>query len=172
MQREVCIPHRHSGSPAPWKMSCLKVKNMLLWLSRRITNSITAAAASRASPVILLTECAQVSVFFPVTCRLGYLWAAVSQAAPTIRDEQVRGHLSLFSPEPMMSGPSVPSLKLAACHPSCWSGSLRDPIGREHQLDLDQAAVSVVLICIRPEEGYNITYTLLLMLLLPWCGSS
>lgn len=69
---------------------------------------------------------------------------------------------SLFSPDPMMSGLSAPSLKLGARHPSCWSGSHRNPIGCETQLDLDWATVSAVLICIRPEDGNSITYTLLL----------
>lgn len=78
---------------------------------------------------------------------------------------------SLFSPDPMMSGLSAPSLKLGARHPSCWSGSHRDPIGCEPQLDLDWAAVSAVLICIRPEDGNSITYTLFI-LLLSWCSTS
>lgn len=78
---------------------------------------------------------------------------------------------SLFSPDPMMSGLSAPSLKLGARHPSCWSGSHRDPIGCEPQLDLDRAAVSAVLICIRPEDGNSISNTLL-TLLLPWCSTS
>lgn len=76
---------------------------------------------------------------------------------------------SLFSPDPMMSGLSEPSLKLSGRHPSCWSGSRRDPIGCEPQLDLDRTAVSAVLICIRPEDSNSIT--LLLTLLLSWCST-
>lgn len=64
---------------------------------------------------------------------------------------------SLFSPDPVMSGLSAPSLKLGAHHPSCWSGSHRDPIGCEPQLDLDSAAASAVWICIRLEESNRIT---------------
>lgn len=67
---------------------------------------------------------------------------------------------SLFSPDPMMSGLSAPSLKLAACHPSCWGASQRNPIGCEPQLDLDWAAVSATLICIKPEEGNIASLTL------------
>lgn len=37
---------------------------------------------------------------FPVTRRLGYLWAAVSQAAPPIREEQARGHHLFIQPGP------------------------------------------------------------------------
>lgn len=79
---------------------------------------------------------------------------------------------SLFSPDPMMSGLSAPSLKLGARHPSCWSGSHRDPIGCEPQLDLDWAAVSAVSICISPEDGNGITYSLLFILLLSLCSTA
>lgn len=74
---------------------------------------------------------------------------------------------SLFSPDPMMSGLSAPSLKLSARHPSCWSGSHRDPFGCEPQLDLNRTAVSAVLI--RPEDGGNIA--LLLTPALSWCST-
>lgn len=60
---------------------------------------------------------------------------------------------SLFSPDPMMSGLSAPSLKLGARHPSCWSGSHRDPVGCEPQLDADDAAVFIWGL------GNRITYT-------------
>lgn len=79
---------------------------------------------------------------------------------------------SLFRPDPMMSGLSAPSLKLGARHPSCWSESHRDPIGCEPQLDLDWAVVSTDLMCIRPEDGDSITYTLLHVFLLSWCNAS
>lgn len=80
-----------------------------------------------------------------------------------------RATASLFSPDPMMSGLSAPSLKLGARHPSCWSKSHRDPIGCEPQLDLDWPVVSTDLMCIRTEDGNSSTYPLLLMLLLSWC---
>lgn len=82
-------------------------------------------------------------IYGPLSARLCLLLGKSRRGATT----------SLFSPDPMMSGLSAPSLKLCARHPSCWSGSHRNPIGCEPQLDLDWAAVSAVLICIRPEDS-------------------
>ena len=59
---------------------------------------------------------------------------------------------SIFSPGPMVSGLSAPGLKLCARHPSCWSGSHRDSVGHEPQLDVHRAAVSAAWICSGPED--------------------
>ena len=76
-------------------------------------------------------------IYGPLSARQRLLLGKSRQGATT----------SLFSPDPMMSGLSAPSLKLGARHPSCWSGSRRDPIGCEPQLDLDRAAVCAISIC-------------------------
>ena len=76
-------------------------------------------------------------IYGPLSARQRLLLGKSRQGATT----------SLFSPDPMMSGLSAPSLKLGARHPSCWSGSHRDPTGSEPQLDLDRASVCAISIC-------------------------
>ena len=107
-----------------------------------------------------LSECAQVSVFFFQWHAHCVIYVLLSDRQPLLLGRSGRGAAtSLFSPDLMMSGLSAPSLKLAARHPSCWSGSRRDPSEREPQLGLDRATVSAVSVCVRPEDDHSITYS-------------
>lgn len=124
------------------------------------------------SLVMLLSERAQVSVFFSSDTQTGLFMGCCQPRQRLPLGKSRRGATtSLLGPDPMMSGLSVPSLKLSARHPSCWSGSHRDLIGCEPQLDLDWPSVSAILICIRPEDGSRFTYSMPRTLLLSSCST-